>query len=417
MRLFTKCLLLALCLTTLINVASAQGFDPLSGCVVDQNGECVSNTVLTALPFLRITPDARSGAMGDVGIGLSADPNAMHFNASKLAFVEDDAAFSATYTPWLRNLNLDDIYMAYLSGYKKVSEGQTVGFNVRFFSLGELNFRNADGEDLGTGKPREFEIGAAYARKLGDNFSAALTAKYINSNLATGQVLNGIDISSANSFAVDVSLTYQKPINLNGYKGNWTFGGAITNVGSKVSYTDDSRRDFIPTNLGLGAALTLDFDEYNTMTFAFDMNKLMVPSPISETILDENNVPGINPEWDSDPRDSIADYRQRGLIPGMLGSFTDAQGGFSEELRELAFSLGVEYWYDKQFAVRAGYYYENPQKGNRQFLTVGFGVKYNVFGMDLSYLVPTNNQRNPLDNTLRFTLRFDGSVFSDDIDE
>lgn len=393
-------------------------YDPIRGCVVDANNECVSNTVLTALPFLRITPDARSGAMGDVGIGLSADPNAMHFNASKLAFVEDDAAFSATYTPWLRNLNLDDIYMAYLSGYKKVADGQAVGFNVRFFSLGELNFRNIDGDDIGTGKPREFEIGAAYARKLGDNFSAALTAKYINSNLATGQSLNGIDISSATSFAVDVSLTYKKPIDLNGYKGMWTFGTAITNVGSKVSYTDDSRRDFIPTNFGLGTALTLDFDDYNSMTFALDMNKLMVPSPISEQIIDP--VTGerrINPEWDKMPMDSIADYRQKGLIPGMLGSFGDAQGGFAEELRELAFSLGVEYWYDKQFAARLGYYYENPQKGNRQFLTVGFGVKYNVFGMDLSYLVPTNNQRNPLDNTLRFTLRFDGSVFSDDIDE
>lgn len=384
----------------------AQVFDPVKGCVVDNNGECVPNTVLSALPFLRIIPDARSGAMGDVGVAISPDANAMAFNASKLAFVEEDAAFSATYTPWLRNLNLDDIYMAYLSGFKKVDDRQTVGFNLRFFSLGELNFTNQDGDPIGVGKPRELEVGVGYARKLGENFSASLSAKYINSNLATGQSVQGIDISSANSFAVDIATTYIKPITLNGYKGKWTIAAAATNIGSKVSYTQDERRDFLPGNLGIGTALELNFDEYNTMTFALDVNKLLVPSPIAA------DCGGVECEEYDQDGNGVADYREKGLFSGVLGSFTDAQGGFSEEMREFTYSLGVEYWYDKQFAVRAGYYYENPLKGDRQFLTMGFGIKYNVFGMDLSYLVPTNNNRNPLDNTLRFTLHFDSSVFT-----
>ena len=388
-------------------------FDPVKGCIVDNNGICVPNTVLSALPFLRIVPDARSGAMGDVGIGLSADPNAMAFNPSKLAFVENDAAFSATYTPWLRNLNLNDIYMVYLSGYKKVDPRQTVGFIVRFFSLGVLNFTDEQGGDLGTGSPREVEFGVAYARKLGENFSASLSAKYINSNLATGQSIGLLDISSANAFAVDISTTYRKPTTIGGYKANWTFGAALTNLGSKVSYTNDDRRDFLPGNLGIGTALSLDFDEFNTMTFGLDINKLLVPTPVSPIVLDEQGNPTPNPEYDAN-NDNIADFRQTGLFEGVFGSFGDAPGGFSEELQEYTIGFGMEYWYDKQFAARAGYYYENPLKGDRQFLTLGFGIKYNVFGMDLSYLVPTSAINNPLDNTLRFTLHFDTSVFSTD---
>jgi hypothetical protein len=358
------------------------------------------------MPFLRIVPDARGGAMGDSGLTSSADPNSLHYNSSKLAFVEKDMSFSATYTPWLRNLGLQDVYLTYLSGYKKVDELQSLGFGLRFFSLGEINFTDFEGNPSGTGKPREIEFAVSYNRKLSENFSAGLTAKYIYSNLASGQQVGGIAISSANAFAADISFTYIKEGNLTTYGSQWTFGGAITNVGSKVTYTRNEFRDFLPANLGLGAGLLLNLDEYNSVSFHLDVNKLLVPSPQSPSFFDEdgNEIP--NPEYDPNGNGE-PDYKEQSTFSAMLGSFSDAQGGFSEEMREFNISFGVEYWYSKQFAVRTGYYYEHPIKGDRQFLTVGAGLKYNVFAIDISYLVPTNNRRNPLDNTLRFTLQFD----------
>jgi len=385
----------------------AQVYDPIEGCIINAgSGECLPNTILSAMPFLRIVPDARSGAMGDVGIAISPDANSMHHNASKLAFVQQDVGLSATYTPWLRDLGLTDVYLAYLSGFKQIDELQTIGYSLRFFSLGEITFTNQDGGITGEGKPREMEFALAYARKLGENLSAGLTAKYIYSNLAAGQSIGNIEISAANAFAVDVSLFYKKPMKVSGYDSKFTFGTNISNVGSKVSYTANVVKDFLPMNLGLGTALEMEFDEYNTMTFAFDINKALLPTPVSKFIDNGDQTPTLNPDWDADG-DDFADYRQQSMFSALLGSFSDAQGGFGEELQELAYSIGIEYWYDKQFAVRTGYYYENALKGDRKFLTVGVGLKYNVFGLNLSYLVPTNNNRNPLDNTLRFTLNFD----------
>lgn len=392
-----------------INTNAQVAFNPVVGCVQDVSGNCVPTTLLSAVPFLRIIPDARSGAMGDVGIGLSADPNAMHFNASKLVFAKEDVGLSASYTPWLRSLGLNDVYLTYLSGYRQLDDLQTVGGSLRFFSLGEINFTDPDGNPAGTGKPREVEVSVAYARKLSENFSAGLTAKYIYSNLASGQRVGTLDINSANAFAADLSMTYVKDLQLGEMASKLTIGTAFTNIGSKISYSEQSQvRDFLPMNWGLGAALDMQLDEFNQFTVAFDMNKLLVPSPVSFSITDPSD-PDLtieNPDYDSN-QNGIADFREKSMFSALLGSFGDAQGGVSEELKELAFSLGVEYWYDKQFAVRAGYYYENPLKGDRQFLTAGFGVKYNVFGLNLSYLVPTSDRRNPLDNTLRFTLNFD----------
>jgi hypothetical protein len=385
----------------LIQKNTAQ-YDPTKGCIVDANGECVPNTILTAVPFLRIAPDARGGAMGDAGIAMSPDPNSMHYNPANLVFAEDEMSLSATYTPWLRELNLNDVYLAYLSGYKKLDENQAIGVSLRFFSLGVINFTGPTGIDNGQGKPREWEMAVAYARRLGDNFSASLAAKYIYSNLASGQVVNGIEINSATSFAADFSLAYRKKTKMSNYNALWAWGLNISNIGSKVSYTENVTRDFIPTNLGIGTALTLDFDDYNSMTFTADFNKLLVPTPIYPTIIEEG-IERPNPEY--------VDYRSKSLFQGITGSFTDAQGGLREELAEVQISMGVEYWYDKQFAARIGYFYENPLKGARQFLTVGFGVKYNVFGLNISYLVPTNNFRNPLDNTLRFGMIFDIAGF------
>jgi hypothetical protein len=409
-----KSLLRLFTVVILLSGAEAQAqfsFDPFKGCVTGPDGNCTSNTVLSAMPFLRIIPDARGGAMGDAGIAVTPDQNSIFYNASNLAFVEGNMSFSATYTPWLRNLKINDIYLANFTGYKKIDKFQTIGFDVRYFNLGIIPFLDQQGISLGDGRPREFSLGIAYARKLGDNLSAALGAKYINSNLASGVVVQGQEISAASSFAADVSFTYRKKSKIGGYNGNWAVGMNISNLGSKVSYVENTVKDFIPTNLGLGAAMKLEFDAYNTMEFAVDINKLMVPTPVAAnqvTYDADGNPNGFedNPKYDIDGN-GIADYREKSLFSGVFGSFGDAQGGFSEEVKELAYSLGVEYWYDKQFAVRAGYYYEHAEKGNRKFLTVGAGIKYNVFGIDLSYLVPTNNIISPLDNTLRFTLTFD----------
>lgn len=395
-----------ICLFMVPNAHAQLGFSFQDNCVTDANGQCVPNTILSAVPFLRIIPDARGGAMGDAGIAASADPNALHYNSSKLAFVEKNASFSATYTPWLRNLGLNDVYLTYLTGYKKVDDLSSLGFGLRFFSLGEINFTDFDGNSAGTGQPREIEFALSYNRKLSENFSVGITGKYIYSNLASGQQVGNIVINSANAFATDLSFTYKKKGNLAAAGSEWTFGGSISNIGSKITYTGAAVKDFLPANLGLGAGLMLNFDEYNSMTFLLDINKLLVPSPISATVKDENGNESPNEDYDRDGNGE-PDYKEQSTFSAVLGSFGDAQGGLSEELREYSISLGVEYWYSKQFAVRTGYYYENPLKGDRQFITVGAGLKYNVFQIDLSYLVPTNNRRNPLDNTLRFTLQFD----------
>ncbi|HRO07430.1 MAG TPA: type IX secretion system outer membrane channel protein PorV [Saprospiraceae bacterium] len=392
----------------------AQVFDPNKGCVIDNNGNCVSNTLLTAMPFLRITPDARSGAMGDMGLALSPNSNSMHFNASNLVFSPQESGFSITYTPWLTNLNLDDIFLLYTSGYYKIDKNSAIGGSIRFFSLGDIDFTDAQGGSLGTGRPREGEFSVAYARKLGDKLSASLTGKYIFSNLASGQQVNGVDINTAKAFAADLGVNYRTNSTLWGYKSEVSLGAAITNIGSKVSYTRDNLvKDFIPANMGLGTAIKLNFDQHNTLTFGVDFNKLLVPTPIAYKMIDANNNEIVNPEWDKDGND-IADYREKSLFSGILGSFTDAQGGFREELKEVAVSIGAEYWYDNQFAFRTGYYWESQEKGNRQYFTVGAGIKYNVFGIDLSYLVPTSVIPNPLDNTLRFSLLFDFSLFQAD---
>ncbi len=378
---------LLIVMLTVVNVANSQYCDPSK-----QN---CPNAIISAVPFLRIVPDARSAAMGDGGIGISADANSMHLNASKLAFIDSDYGLSASYSPWLRSLGLQDVYLAYLSGYKKLGENQTLGASLRYFSLGELQFTDINGNSLGQGSPNEFEVAIAYARKLSTKFSAALTGKFIYSNLAGGQQIDNIDIVPATSGAVDISFTYQTPLDI-GAGSMLRIGSAITNIGSKVSYTKSEFKDFIPGNLGLGAALEMNLDDYNQLTFLLDFNKLLVPTPISpdDTVnYDANN-------------NGYPDFREKPLFEGIFGSFTDAPGGFSEEISEISFSVGAEYWYNQQFAFRAGYFYESPNKGNRQFLTAGLGLRYNVFGLNISYLVPTSNQRSPLDNTLRFTLMF-----------
>jgi hypothetical protein len=375
--------------------SNAQSFctQTSTGKFINPDGTPCTNTVVSAVPFLRIVADARSGAMGDAGIAISSDPNAMHFNASKLAFAEEKMGMSATYTPWLRSLGLNDVYLAYLTGYRKLDDNQALGMGLRFFSLGSIQFTDANGQALQTGRPNELEFSMAYSRKFTEKFSGALTTKFIYSNLAAGQVVGGDIIEAGVAFAGDLSMTYQTPIETKKGDNQLTLGLALTNIGSKITYSASTDRDFLPANFGLGGAYTMNLDQYNTITFTADINKLMVPTPCQ------------GPDCDLDG-DGKADYRSYSPIRGIFSSFGDAPEGFSEELKEFTYSVGMEYWYVKQFAIRAGYFSEHVQKGARKYLTAGLGLKYNVFGLNFSYLIPTTNNRNPLDNTLRFSLLF-----------
>lgn len=328
--------------------------------------------------------------MGDAGVALTPDANAIHYNASRLAFSEEDLALSATYTPWLQALGLNDVYLAYVGGFKTF-DNQAVGVGLRYFSLGDIQYTGENGELLQIGKPNEFEVSAAYARRLSDNFGLSLTAKYIRSDLAAGQEVAGQSLRAGNAFAADIGATFRsEPIGPNG--NILAIGGAITNIGNKISYSLDTIRDFLPANLAVGAAYTFNIDQYNQITVTGEFGKLLVPTPCDGSSLCKK---------------SQAEIDDQSPISSILTSFSDAPNGFSEELREFTWTLGLEYWYSQQFAVRAGYFHEDNTKGGRQYLTAGLGLKYNIFGINLSYLVPTSNQRNPLDNTLRFSLLFD----------
>ncbi len=389
-------------------IASAQCYRTADGRRIDQTGAPCGNTVVSAVPFLRISPDARTGAMGDVGIAISPDANAMHLNTSKLVFAEDKAGVSVTYTPWLRALGLTDIYLAYLGGYAKLNERQVIAASARFFSLGDITYTNDNGEVTGTGNPSELETNIGFAQKLTDNFSAAVNGKFIYSNLAGGQFVGGTEaVRAARAGAADISFTYQRPIKTANGTNKLRVGLAITNVGSKITYTQSQNRDYMPANLGIGGAYEMNINEFNSITVSVDLNKLAVPTPVDKFIEDPANssktIP--NPKWDEN-KDGIADWKQKGPVSGFISSFGDA-ATFKEELQEWTYGVGLEYWYDKQFAVRAGYFNENKFKGGRKYLTLGMGLKYNVFGLNFSYLVPTTSTRNPLDNTLRFSLLFD----------
>jgi len=385
-------IILGLTLFSIQNV-EAQCYQGEDGRYYNLDGTPCTNTVVSAVPFLRIISDARSGAMGDAGIAVSADPNAMHFNASKLVFSDQSLGLAATYTPWLRSIGLNDVYLAYLTGFKKIGDLQTVGFGLRYFSLGSIQFTDPNGTPLNTGRPNEFELSGAYARKLSEKLSAAVTGKFIYSNLAAGNIVNGEVIEPGIAGAADFSMTYKTPIKVSKGESDLTIGLAITNIGSKITYTNSLYRDFLPANFGLGGAWTFNFDTHNTLTFTTDINKMLVPSPCQ----------GLDCDLDKDGR---ADYKDISPVGAIFSSWADAPEGLSEEIKEFTYSVGTEYWYEKQFAVRAGYFSEHRQKGNRKFFTVGLGLKYNLFGLNFSYLVPTTSRRNPLDNTLRFSMLF-----------
>jgi len=380
------------------------------------------NTITTAVPFLLIAPDTRGGALGDAGVATSPDGNSLHWNPAKLAFISDfsnarnkserpDFGLSLSYSPWLRAL-VDDMSLAYLSGYKVLNDQQAVSGALRFFSLGSITFTDNTGNIIREFEPIEFSLDVAFSQKLSDNFSGGFATRYIHSNLTGGVGVNGASSQAGRSVAADVSFFYTKPdLSIGGKDARLNVGMNVSNIGAKISYTETADRDFLPANLRLGSALTLNLDDFNSLTFTTDFNKLLVPSPPIYADGTSSSDPQILSGRDPDV----------GVAAGIFGSFTDAPGvlvydendeftgevvknsRFREEMREINISAGLEYVYANQFAFRTGFFHEDPTKGNRQFITLGLGVKFQVFSLDMSYLVSTRNQ-NPLANTLRFGL-------------
>lgn len=368
------------------------------------------NTITTAVPLLMIAPDARAGAMGDAGVASTPDANSMHWNPAKYAFIEKSMGISASYTPWLKAL-ISDINLAYLSYYRKMNDQQAFGLSMLYFSLGQIAFTDNNGESLGSFTPNEFSLDATYARKLSDNFSGGVAFRYIYSNLTGGIYVGGAETHPGHSVATDVSGYYRKEVVVGKKDAILGLGFNFSNIGSKISYTETLERDFIPMNLRVGGSLKMELDQYNTIEFLADFNKLLVPTqPVYYSVGDVN----ANGDTVKNGNEEIQFGRDpfRSVPNAIFTSFYDAPGGFSEELHEFTYSVGMEYWYDKQFALRGGFFHENPFKGNREYFTLGAGLKYNVFSLDFSFLIPTG-QRHPLENTLRFTLLFDFDAFKE----
>ena len=378
------------------------------------------NTITTAVPFLLISPDSRSGAMGDVGVAIKPDANSTYWNPAKLAFIDDskDMGFSMSYSPWLRAL-VNDINFAYLTGYKKLDRNSAVGVSLRYFSLGNITFTDNFGATIRDFKPNEFSLDVCYSRKLSSNFGAGLSARYIYSNLTGGTSVGGADTKPGVSVSTDLSTYYvTNQFKIAEKKSDVSIGMNISNIGAKMAYTSNADRDFIPTNLRLGTALNMEIDDFNEFTVAIDANKLLVPT--NPEYQEVNGTPIFGP--DGSPIIFSGRDPNVGVASGMFGSFSDAPGNviydvngnsvgvedgsrFKEEMNEINLSIGMEYLYSQLFAIRAGYFHEHPTKGNRRFLSLGAGVKYKVLELDLSYLLALT-QSSPLANTLRFSLKF-----------
>ncbi|MEQ8242982.1 type IX secretion system outer membrane channel protein PorV [Fulvivirga sp.] len=367
----------------LIIVVITVSYTSVSAQLVGQDS--TRRVITTAVPFLTITPDARAGGMGDAGVATSADANSVHWNPAKLVFVNNDVGFSLSYTPWLGKI-INDMSVNYLSGYYKFAKEQAVAVSMKYFDLGEIFFTDNDGNSTGDFNPREVAVDATYSRMLSQKLSVGITARYIHSNLTgnftSSNPTSGADAKPGNSVAADIAVFYSKDLLLSGTNSNLALGAVISNIGSKLTYSDENNRDFIPTNLRLGSAFTTNLDPYNKLTFALDLNKLLVPSP----------------QFDNSEND-------KSLLGGIFGSFSDAEDGASEELKEVTISSGAEYWYNDTFAARLGYFMESDEKGNRRYLTMGLGFRYQVFGIDFAYLVPSE-QEHPLAETLRFSILF-----------
>jgi hypothetical protein len=348
--------------------------------VLGQGGQTTPGTLIgadraitTAVPFVAITPDARHAALGDGGVATSPDANSAYWNAGKLVFIDKKYGGSFSYTPWLGKI-VNDMWIASLTGFYKLNQQEAVAFGFKYFDLGEINFRDDNNISLGDFNPKEVAFDATYSRMLSQNLGVGITGRFIHSNL-TG-AFTGSDAQAGNTAAADVGIFYTKEIERTATNSTLSLGAHISNIGAKVSYTDNANKDFLPTNLRIGGAYKTMVDPHNSFTFLLDFNKLLVPTVDKEQT----------------------------LLSGMFGSFSDAPDGGKEEIRELMTSAGVEYWYGETFAARLGYFFEAEDKGNRKYLTAGIGFRRNNFGIDAAYIVPTNQREHPLAETLRFTI-------------
>jgi len=367
----------------------------LGGAITVSNAQTSKiNVVTSAVPFLRVTPDARSGGMGDIGIATAPDANANFSNIARTPFSTSKFGIAINYVPWLRDLSVNDVYLASLAGYFKLDDKQAISASFRYFSLGQIQFTDALGNNLNIGRPKEFAFDLGYSRKLTKKLSLGIALRYINSSLANG-TFNGQSYKAASAVAGDIHV-YHQGTKENGQGLNW--GLTLSNLGSKISYSSDANsKDYIPANIGLGIAYTKVFNESNKITFGLDVNKLLVPTP-----------PVITGNTANDSS-ALVRYRNKSVVSSWVSSFGDAPGKFNEEIEEITLGVGAEYWYNNQFGFRAGYFYENANKGNRKYFTVGASVKYSMFGLNFAYLFPSGSgtNRNPLSNTWRFGLVFD----------
>lgn len=355
------------------------------------------NVVTTAVPILLVSPDSRAGAMGDVGVASTPDGNSSAWNPAKLAFLENkEANMALSYTPWMSRL-VPDIDLAYVNYSKALSDRQGISASLRYFSLGEINFTDGSGNSLGTFNPYEFYFDVAYALKLSDYWSAGTALRWIYSDIAQGQVVQGLQTKPGQSGAADLGFYYQSNFNniKDGRKQAFTAGIAITNLGAKIAYSESGNSDYLPTNLRIGGGYHLQIDEYNLFSVYLDINRLLVPTP---------------PEYGANG-EIIAGIDSDDMTPliGVIQSFNPAAkpDGFTELLQENIYNFGIEYKYNDFLFARSGYLQEHKLKGNRQYVTLGFGLIYNVFSIDMAYLIPASpTTRSPLENTLRFSMAF-----------
>lgn len=356
--------------------------------------EAKYNPVLTAVPFLTISPDARHSAMGDAGVATSPDANAQHWNPSKYLFVQDQFGVSLSYTPWLRDL-VDGINMAYLAGYYRIDNNQVIGSSFRYFAMGDIKLVDQSGTFQNMVSPNEFAFDVSYSRRLSENWSGGVAFRYIRSDLFSGLTAEANEAMS--SFAADISFFRTKSwMSENNKNRSLAYGINISNIGGKM---DDEL--FLPTNLRLGTSFATDLSTNHMLSFSLDLNKLLVPTPSQSIETDSEGGIIILPN----------DNSNQSAIGGIFSSFGDAPGGFKEEMQEINIGLGAEYTYHQQFSLRMGYFYENEFKGNRNFVTTGVGMKLKSFAIDLSYIIPTINN-SPMANTFRFSLLMNIDTFS-----
>jgi hypothetical protein len=385
-------------------------------CLVTVSSALAQDRVVNpGVPFLLVAADARSAGMGDMGVATSADAFSQQWNPAKYAFSTDAQGFSVSYTPYLVDI-ANDISLAQLTYFNKINEKSAFAGSIRYFGLGEIELRQTGNVDevFPVVSPNEFAIDGSYSLKLSEKFSMAVAGRFINSNLKVAS--DNTDATSASTFAVDVAGFFQsEELAFNEFNGRWRAGFNIQNLGPKISYDNDiTNNNFLPANLKLGTGFDFILDDYNKIALNVELNKLLVPTPQTAVPVDLNG----DGDTDDPLEDGIAqnnlNYNKRGWTSGVIKSFGDAPGGFSEELQEVTYSVGAEYLYQDSFALRLGYFHESPVKGARQFFTLGAGFKYNVVKVDVSYLFSASKIRNPLENTLRFSLTFN---FGDKYDE